>query len=302
MILIADSGSTKTDWCITDGGATIARLTTRGINPCLQNAAEIEDTIRQELLGALPTADGIEAVCFYGAGCTAERKPLVSNVLGSCFAAATIEVHSDLLAAARALCNDGEGIACILGTGSNSCLYDGQRIVANVPAMGFILGDEGSGAVLGRLFVNALYKGGASEMCVKGPEGQPVPSVMESGSWPVLRREFEQEMGLTMGDIIERVYRQPMANRFLASLSPFIHRHLNCEAVRMLVEENFRCFLRSNVAHYGRRDLTVSAVGSIAHHYKELFVAAVEGEGYGVGTVAQSPMEGLIAYHTQHAR
>ena len=190
--------------------------------------------------------------------------------------ASEVTAESDLLGAARALCQHQEGVACILGTGANSCLYDGQQIVKNTPALGYILGDEGSGAVLGIRFLNALYKGALPDS---------------------LRREFETQMGLSMSDVINRVYRQPLANRWLASLSTFIHSHVDLPEVSAMVTENFRCFIRRNVLPYGRKDLPLNAVGSIAWHYRDQLQEAAEVEDFTLGTVVQSPMDGLISYH-----
>ena len=297
MILIADSGSTKTDWCVADGGKVICRVSTQGINPFHQDEQTISSIIGNELLPVLKdpslpadagnvtnngehTADvfpAIEHVCFYGSGCREECVSTMTRVLSRAFPRAKkIEAHSDLLGAARAVCGAGEGVACILGTGANSCLYDGRRIVMNTPPLGYILGDEGSGAVLGRLFINALYKGG-------------LPAAMLS--------DFERETGLTMADVIRRVYREPLANRFLASFAPFIHRHISCPAVRAIVVDNFRQFFRRNVVLYGRPDLPVGAVGSIAHHFSAELSEAARAEGFTMGRIVKSPMDGLVEYH-----
>ena len=179
------------------------------------------------------------------------------------------------MGAAHALCGHQEGIACILGTGANSCLYDGERIVQNTPALGYILGDEGSGAVLGRKFINALYKG-------RLPQG--------------LREAFEQEMNLTMSTVIQRVYKEPQANRFLASLSLFIGKHLDVPEVRQLVVENFRDFLRNNVKPYGRPELPVSFVGSMAYHYESELREAVQLEGLVVGKILKRPGSSLVRF------
>ena len=186
------------------------------------------------------------------------------------------DVYSDLLGAARAVCGRREGIACILGTGANSCLYDGERIVQNTPALGYILGDEGSGAVLGRRLLNALYKGRLPQH---------------------LREAFEQETSLTMSDVIERVYRQPLANRFLASLSPFVARHLDEPALRNMVIDHFREFLRHNVAPYNAPQLPVGFVGSMAFHYQAELREAAHQEGFIMGDVMKSPIDGLLRYH-----
>lgn len=272
MFLIADSGSTKTDWTLVDSEhqEVVAEYHTQGINPVHQS----EDTIRGILASVILRVP--HSIFFYGAGCTEAHIPTMRRLLSEAFQTTDVEVNSDLLAAARSLCGRAAGIACILGTGANSCLYDGERIVRNTPALGYILGDEGSGAVLGRLFVNALYKG-------------QLPAV--------LRDTFEQATGLDVSTIINKVYREPMANRFLASLSTFIGQHLDCESLRQLVVQNFRQFFRNNLVPYDASHLPVGAVGSIAWHYRDLLAEAAAAEGFHLGTIVQSPMRGLVSYH-----
>ena len=272
MILIADSGSTKTDWAV----GPLKIHSTQGINPIHQSEDVILRVIRDELL---PNIDANEvcSVFFYGSGVRPELEPVMENILRDVFPQAeTVEAHSDMLGAARSVCGRNEGIASILGTGANSCLYDGNGIVANTPALGYILGDEGSGAVLGRRFLNALYKGTLSKEIVS---------------------DFEAETGLTMAAVIDRVYRQPLANRFLATLSEFIHRHLDNEAVRQIVISNFVDFFQKNIVPYDRRDLPVSFVGSIAWHYQRELREAAAAEGFAVGTIMKSPLDGLKVFH-----
>lgn len=283
MKLIADSGSTKTDWVLTDGDKVVARHKTRGINPFHQTEKEIMDILRHELLAdhselRLEERSGALAVVFYGSGVRPELESVMVRLLTSAIPCIEAEAHGDLIGAARALCGTHEGIACILGTGANSGLYDGSRVVRNTPPLGYILGDEGSGAVLGVRFLNALYKGF-------------LPSLLVS--------EFERDMNLTMADVIARVYRQPMANRFLASLSLFISRHLGEPALRQLVVDNFRSFFRHNVVQYQRPDLPVGFVGSIASCYEEQLREAAAQEGFVVGRVMKSPIDGLVDYHRQ---
>ncbi len=269
MILIADSGSTKTDWVLVgEEGQTVRRMTTEGFNPIMMDVPSLPE-FGNEWSGG--------KVFFYGAGCTPEQAPMVRDLLVGLLPGVThCEVHSDLLGAARAVCGQERGIACILGTGANSCLYDGERIVQHTPALGYILGDEGSGAVLGRRLLNALYKGRLPQH---------------------LREAFEQEMSLTMSDVIERVYRQPMANRFLASLSPFVARHLDEPELRSLVIDHFREFLRYNVAPYNAPQLPVGFVGSIAFHYQAEVREAACMEGFTLGNILKSPIEGLLKHH-----
>lgn len=276
MILIADSGSTKTDWLVAENGRKKALISTMGLNPIHQDEAQVNSILRDELLKQL---EGInpDAIYFYGSGCNEYMSPKMCRMLERVFPRCPkVEVYSDMLAAARAVCGKQEGIACIMGTGANSCLYDGERIVANTPPLGYILGDEGSGAVLGKLFINALLKGLLPED---------------------IREAWQKESGVDYQYIINKVYREPLANRFLASTSLFIGRHIDCAPLREMVVENFRQHFRRNVNQYGRRDLAVGAVGSIAYYYREQLAEAAAAEGYNLGKVMRGPLDGLLQYH-----
>jgi N-acetylglucosamine kinase-like BadF-type ATPase len=275
MILIADSGSTKTDWCVVEHGNLVQQIYTKGINPFFQSEEEIGREIRSALLPELKT-HSLDALYFYGAGCLPEKIPLVSNAVGKQLPVKTVEVNSDMLAAARGLCGKNTGIACILGTGSNSCYYDGEKIVANVSPLGYILGDEGSGAVLGKLLAGDILKNQLS---------------------PELKEKFLQQYDLTPAKIIERVYRQPFPNRFLASLSPFLAQNIEEPEIRALVLNSFKAFLKRNVMQYDYRNNPVHFAGSVAYHYRETLIEAVEESGLQLGDICQSPMEGLIRYH-----
>ena len=271
--LVADSGSTKTDWAIVTPERPAVVVKTQGINPFHQDGATIRAILRDELLPALSASFSPQSIHFYGSGVRPELETPMESLLREVFPhALTVEAHSDMLGAARALCADAEGLACILGTGANSCLYDGSRIVQNTPALGYILGDEGSGAVLGVRLLNALYKGRLPQTIV---------------------HDFEVQQGLTMADVISRVYRQPLPNRWLASLSPFIHQYINIGVVRQLVVDNFRDFIRRNIVPYGRPDLPLSAVGSIAYYYCEQLAEAAQAEGYALGRILRSPLDAL---------
>lgn len=278
MILIADSGSTKTHWCLVEHGKLLQEVFTKGTNPFFQSEEEIGNEVAalvDQLNGNHP-----DAVYFYGAGCAFPDKiEMVIRAIRRHLPEAAVEVSTDMLAAARGLCGRRAGIACILGTGSNSCFYDGQQIVSNVSPLGFILGDEGSGAVLGKLLVGNLLK---NQMA------------------PGLKEEFLEQTQLTPADIIDRVYRQPFPNRFLASLSPFLARHLQEPGVRRLVQDSFCDFFRRNVMQYeGYARYPIHFIGSIAFHYRGVLKEAAEALGLQLGTVLQSPMEGLIAYHSE---
>ena len=291
MILIADSGSTKTDWAIVTGASQPVVLNTQGINPVHQSREEIVRILREEFVSLMASNPEVQklrssailtpqfplSVYFYGSGIRPEMETLMTVLLRETFPQAQIvEAHSDLLGAARALCGRNEGIASILGTGANSCLYDGKAIVEHTPALGYILGDEGSGAVLGKRFIHDLYGGILSDN---------------------IRETFEKETKLTLAEIIKRVYRQPMANRFLASLSEFITNHLDDSEVRGVVVQNFIDFLRYHISPYCRQDLPVSFVGSVAWYYKDELHEAAERLGYKLGTVLKTPLAGLIRYH-----
>ena len=278
MILIADSGSTKTDWALQSESGSLELFHTQGINPFHQERSIIVGILKKELLPNL-NPDKVSSVYFYGSGVRPELESVMMALLKEMFPQARqVEAHSDLLGAARALCGHNYGVASILGTGANSCLYDGKTILQNTPALGYILGDEGSGGVLGKHFLHDLFKGVLSEN---------------------IRLEFEREYGLTMADVIQRVYREPMPNRFLASLAPFIHRHLSDPAVRCLVINNFRDFFRYNIRPYGLSNMKVSFVGSIAWHFREQLAEAAQTEGFSLGAILKSPIEGLLHYHLQ---
>lgn len=280
MILIADSGSTKTDWCLCKKGTVLCTIQTQGINPYHQTEEAIEEVLREELLPQFPTniVSNILAITFYGSGCANETacnriKEAIHKVLGT----ADATIYSDLLGAARALCGHEEGIACVLGTGSNSCLYNGKEIIANTPPLGYILGDEGSSAVLGRRLVGDCLKNQLPE---------------------AIRDEFLTEYGLTQEIILEKVYRQPLANRFLASLTPFLSKYREVPEVHNLLVESFVDFFVRNVKQYRRPWLPIHFVGSIANAFSAELKVAAESLGMELGTVMQSPMEGLIKFHT----
>lgn len=243
MKIIADSGSTKCAWLLTDGVHT-SEYRTRGINAVQHSPEQI-----REALAELPPCGPVEAVYFYGAGCGGtfpEATEKMVRELRTHFGAGHIEAQTDLLGAARALFGRGEGVACILGTGSNSCWCRGGEIVENIPPLGYVLGDEGSGAAMGRNLVNGIFKG-------------HIP----------LREEFLAAHGLTYEEIIRRVYREPYANRFLASFAPFVHAHLDCPEVRAMVAETFADFAQRNLSRYPVH-LTVACIGGVAAAFEGL--------------------------------
>ncbi|MDE6612491.1 MAG: ATPase [Muribaculaceae bacterium] len=281
MILIADCGSTKIDWCLLNENKVEKQVFTLGVNAVMLTEEEIRQRFAEQLMPELADyAAKVEAVYFYGAGCIAPEvcgnvaRAIRSNIPS----ASTIEVYTDLLAAARALCGHKPGIACIMGTGSNSCLYDGNSIVANVSPLGFILGDEGSGAVLGRLFLgDVLKKQMPPEICAR----------------------FLDEYDLDLLGIIKRVYKEPQPNRFLASVTPFLSKNIAVPEIHELVLNSFRAFFRRNIKQYeAYTRLKVNFIGSIAFHFRTVLEEAAAAEGCTIGDIVKSPMEGLIRYHT----
>jgi N-acetylglucosamine kinase-like BadF-type ATPase len=277
MILIADSGSTKTSWCVAEKGNQLQLLQTSGINPYFQSEEEISDRLSEELLPQLDVdSKDITAVYFYGAGCAFEKVEVVKKAIESVINAAIVEVYTDLLAAARGVCGRQAGIACILGTGSNSCFYDGQHIVQNVSPLGYILGDEGGGAVLGKLLVGDLLKG-------------MLPYE--------LKEKFLKQYDLTPAQIIDRVYRQPFPNRFLAGLSPFLAENIREPMIHALVLNSFKSFITRNVYTYDYKTWPVHFTGSIALYYKNILTEAASETGIRIGSVVQSPLHGLVAFH-----
>lgn len=275
MKLIADSGSTKTSWITVEGSHIGKVVETSGINPVRDKEEVISKVIAQVQEGL---QGSISQVYFYGAGCIPPYSTTVKHVLQEYFPQAKIQVESDMMGAAIALCGHQEGIACILGTGANSCLFDGQKIVRQTPALGYILGDEGSGACLGKRLVGDVFK------------RQLPPSLLQA---------FDDELGLTQTEVIDRVYRQPQANLFLSSLVPFLARHIDHEAIQQLVTDEFRRFIRRNILNYQRPDLPVCFVGGIVNSFAPQLKVAIEQEGLKMGKAIQKPIQAMASYHAQ---
>lgn len=277
IYLIADSGSTKTDWAVIENNQLGKVITTKGMNPVFQSADEMVAEITENLLPHLPTKH-FSNIFFYGAGCIPEKVSVVENALRQVLTVdEKVEVNSDLLAAARALCGKEPGIACILGTGSNSCFYDGTQIAWQVPALGFILGDEGSGANLGKRLVSDLLKNQLDDQ---------------------LKEEFFAQFNTNMADIIENVYRKPFPSRYLASLNVFLEQHKTHKAVHELLVNAFSDFIRRNVMQYDYHEYPMNCIGTIALVYQSELTEAAQALGVKIGTISKAPMEGLLKYHT----
>ena len=276
MLLIADSGGTKTTWAFVASTKDIEIVETKGIHPYFQNDIEIGQIIEH-----LPydLVEGVTEVQFYGAGCGAyEQAQKVATALEKHFLKqAKIEVHTDVLGAARALCQHAEGMAAILGTGSNTCLYDGKQIVENSRGFGFILGDEGSGAVMGKqLVIDYLYR--------------EMPSH--------LQQKLEERYALNDNVLLANVYQEAAPNRYLAQFSFFIHEHRSEPYIQQLLRSHFEVFFHKRILVYeAHQTLPLHLMGSIAYYFQNEIRAVAAEFGVEIGKVLQNPMEDLVQYH-----
>ncbi len=275
--LIADSGSTKTVWRLLSDSKLVSEVVTKGINPFLQSSEEINLSVRTELIPNIIAKDVTE-IHFYGAGCANEEKNnVVKSALLSLFNSAEIFISSDMLGAARSVLGRDKGIACILGTGSNSCYYDGGKIVSNVSAGGYILGDEGSGAVIGKYLMADYIK-----------NQMPID----------VKEALENECGVSVADVIDRVYRKPFPNRYLANFTRFIHKNLDNTYLYNIVYKTFRDFFERNISQYeDSKKLPVSFVGSVAFYFSDVLEKVANDCGYKIGKIDANPIDGLVNYH-----
>ena len=279
MTLIADCGSTKTDWVLCNGGNIIARARTQGLNPTHQESDEIYEILSAELPDEI-TSVTPDNIYFYGAGYAYDiANNRMRKALEGIFATKQIEINSDLLAAARALCKHEEGIACILGTGSNSCLFDGEKIVENTPSLGYILGDEGSGAHLGRQLLSD---------CLKHQLPQS------------LREKFFKQYNLDIATILEKTYHSSLPNRWLSGFTPFLSENKNVPEIKMMLKYCFTQFFQRNTMVYRRSWLPIHIIGNVGLNFSDEIRETAESLGLSVGNIEASPMEGLIEYHKQN--
>ena len=279
MKLVVDSGSTKTDWGFFSTVYDLKAVKTQGINPCHQSEEEIRNIIRNELLPNTQNLDlaAITEVFYYGAGCaTRSICEQMAALLKEFIPNAAIAVDSDMLGAARALCGHAEGVACVLGTGSNSCLYNGKAIEDQVPSLGYILGDEGSSAALGRRLIGDCLK-------------RQLPEAVS--------REFMERYSLTKESIIESVYRKPLPNRFIAGFAPFVYEKRAIPEVHKMIIQCFSEFFTRNVINYHKPWLPVHFVGSLAGSFAEELKETADSLGMTIGKIEASPMSGLVDYH-----
>ncbi|MCK4751004.1 MAG: hypothetical protein KAT15_28290, partial [Bacteroidales bacterium] len=280
MILIADSGSTKTDWRLIDG-TEVRSMSTKGINPFHSNENEIKEEL--EKLDLVEHKERIMEIFFYGSGVANESmKDVIRRGLQQRIGTHPhICVEDDLLGVARALFKLENGIACILGTGSNSCLYQDGMISDKVPALGYSLGDEGSGTDIGKRLLNALLKRNLSEH---------------------LRKAIISEEELSIDQILENVYQKPHANRYLASLTRIARKYIDHMEIQSIVEEAFDDFIRKNISKYHSfKTYKIGFAGSVAYHFSNILTEMLQKHGLKYSQIIASPIDGLVEFHMQVA-
>ncbi|MBN8838353.1 MAG: N-acetylglucosamine kinase [Sphingobacteriia bacterium] len=275
--LIADSGATKCEWCLINNGKK-KRIFTAGISPYFLSAKEIVQLLQKELMPKLKQVT-VNQIHYYGTGLSNHNNvKIIKSALKKLFPSAKIDANTDLLAAARALCGNDKGIACILGTGSNSCYYNGKKIVKNSPGLGYILGDEGSGSYLGKKVVqHFLYNTFDEE----------------------LQNQFLKNFNTNTIEILENVYTKPLANRYLASFTIFLAENRGHYMIENIIEDGLNDFFFNHLYKY-RETWTqpINFVGSVAYGFKDVLKELCNTYELELGKVLQKPMDGLIAYHT----
>ncbi len=277
MIVIADSGSTKTDWRIIYGPGRIEQVEGLGLNPNFHTPKNFLQTI----IDTLSKYEGVEEakhIYFYGAGCfTVDKNTMVKNSLAEFFKVGKIQVYHDLLGAARAACLKKEGITAILGTGSNSCSFNGKEIIQNFPSGGFIIGDEGGGVNIGRRVLKSFIEG-------------YMPNE--------LRERFEFQYRLSIDDILRNLYENKYPNRFMASFSHFAHRHKENPFMAQQIIQEFESFFDHQILRFSQaKEWPLNAVGSIAYYYHEYLEVVAESRGVKIGNIIEKPIAALSLYH-----
>ena len=276
-ILIADSGATKCEWCFIDNKNRKKRFSTQGISPYFLNTDQIEALLKVELLPGLKTSIP-DSIYYYGTGCkNPDNAKSIKKAISRIFQTASIEVATDLMGAARALCGDNKGIVSILGTGSNSCFYDGKKIKRNSPGLGYVLGDEGSGAYLGKKVLQYYLYGTFDEE---------------------LRYKFDLKYNTTAEAILEQVYKQPLPNKYLAGYTLFLVENRGHYMVENIIEDGINDFFFTHLCKYGESwKLPIYFVGSVAFGFKDVIHELCDGYEFEFGKILRAPMEGLIEYH-----
>jgi N-acetylglucosamine kinase-like BadF-type ATPase len=283
MLLIADSGSTKTSWRYIDSDNQIYQARTIGFNPYLESVEGISSEIIKSLLPQLPSFAKFSQVFYYGTGCGQELQAnKMKDALQSCFSDARISVSEDMLGAARGLCGRESGIVCILGTGSNSCFYDGEKITQIKGGLGLILGDEGSGATLGKQLVKDYL-----DNCLPNS----------------IKDKFEKRFKLTSdtakGIIFENVYSKPYPNRYLASFAKFLADNKSDAYCSAVIHQCFLKFFENTIAKYpNNKNYKIHFTGSIAFYLSDYLRRIANEQGFTIGNIVEEPIAGLTLYHS----
>lgn len=277
MKLIIDAGSTKMEWVLIDGNEVKTRFTTGGFNPNYSDSNCLTDMLAHQLPVVVPTE--IQAIYYYGTGCGAEKnRSLVADAFRQHFVCAYVHVTHDLMAAAHAVLGNEKGIACILGTGANSCVYDGKQIVEKAVSLGYMVGDEGSGGHIGRQIVRSYFYGFMPKD---------------------LRDRFDNKYQLKVDDFVNQLYHNGQPNRYLASFAPFASENLNDPFIIELIRHCFDEYIEAFICRYeGCQTMKVCFVGSVAFHFKEVLKSCLDAHGLKMGEVLQNPMDGLVKFHT----
>jgi glucosamine kinase len=276
VTLIADSGATKAEWCLLNNGKK-KTLFTQGISPYFLNTDQIADLVTNELTVHLRKIT-VEHIYYYGTGCSnIENAKSIKAALTRVFPQASVNVNTDLMAAARAVCGHEKGLACILGTGSNSCYYNGKNIVRNSPGIGYVLGDEGSGAYLGKKVLQYYLYDTFDED---------------------LRARFDARFVTTTSEILDSVYKKPLPNRYMASYTLFLAENRGHYMIENIIEDGLNDFFFQHLCKYNEVwKFPVHFVGSVASGFKDVLEQLCKSYEFEMGKILKNPMEGLVKYH-----
>jgi len=280
MILVADSGSTNTDWVIIDRDKIISSFITIGFNPYFTKSEEIYHELKSKIPKNID-ANNIRNIYFYGSGCSSpELNSIIHNGLNQFFSDSDIEINHDLLAAARALFMNESGIAIILGTGANTCLYDGRNIVKNIPSLGYILGDEGGGDYLGKLFITEFLYGNLPEN---------------------IHQDFLKKYKLSNNQIMHKIYKEPNPNRFLASFCKFISKHKEDSFLNTLVKKSFTDLFLNHITKYENyTNFKIRVTGSVGFHFQNQLKEVAKEFNAHIDLIEKSPITRLTQYHINY--
>jgi N-acetylglucosamine kinase-like BadF-type ATPase len=278
VTLIADSGATKAEWCLLNNGKKKI-LFTQGISPYFLNTNQVADLVNKQLATKIKERT-VEHVYYYGTGCAnPQNARSIKKAMTQVFPDAQVNVNTDLMAAARAVCGHEKGIACILGTGANSCYYNGKNIVKNSPGIGYVLGDEGSGAYLGKKVIQYYLYNTFDED---------------------LRARFDAEFVTTASEILDNVYKKPLPNRYLASFTLFLVENRGHYMIENIIEDGLNDFFFQHLCKYNEVwKYPVNFVGSVAYGFKDVLKELCNSYEFELGKILKNPMEGLIKYHSE---